>query len=586
MKKYFTYILMLIFLVVLVGCGGKKPIDPEEPSENPDETPLEGEYLHTPSEVLLLDEQNSYIELLNVKATKLTENTKVYKIVDGNVVDASLDDLFIGMENIFVRYINDEIDQILIDGDPIFPKIRVAIRNSITNISDESTIFHDFVTIHFPFETKIKAYDGSFEEIIPAGSIIKFISGQSGIGYYEGKILKLFDKRIIIEDTVGTFTVLSISRALGTPSYEGNLEMSLVGGRILLTNEIIMEDYLKNVVPSEMPTSWNMEALKSQAVAARTYAYREIYNKNFMNLGYVVDDSEYSQVYNNQAEHDRTNQAIRETMGITMFNNNEPIVAYYFSASSGLLAKGNEVWIENGIVEDIPYLQGGNLTTETVDFTDEDSILSFYRKLSLTAPSGNSSYFRWAVTMNKEQLRATLNHNLPLMIPGNEQSYPVLKDGVWVTSETFPTDIGAINNIFVSERGSSGVVMSLQIEAENITFRICNQYNIRFTIRPMNCGSDVVRYYTTGNSVSYKSSDKNPSILNSGFFALEWIGDELTFFGGGNGHGVGMCQYSANYYAGTGMIYTEILNVFYKNIEFVNTSNTYVPLENYEQFFK
>ena len=74
--------------------------------------------------------------------------------------------------------------------------------------------------------------------------------------------------------------------------------------------------------------------------------------------------------------------------------------------------------------------------------------------------------------MNKEQLRQTLNTNLPLMVPSNKKSYPILENGSWVV-KNFPSDIGEINKIYVSERGESGVVVSLTVEASLISARIC-----------------------------------------------------------------------------------------------------------------
>ena len=125
--------------------------------------------------------------------------------------------------------------------------------------------------------------------------------------------------------------VTSINRALGNPTYSGTLEIMSVAEGLLLINEVLMEDYLRKVVPSEMPSSWEIEALKAQSIAARTYAYREIYNRTYIDKGYVVDDSESSQVYNNQSENERCNAAIKATEGETMFYNGKPIVSYYYS---------------------------------------------------------------------------------------------------------------------------------------------------------------------------------------------------------------------------------------------------------------
>ena len=175
--------------------------------------------------------------------------------------------------------------------------------------------------------------------------------------------------------------------------------------------------------------------------------------------------------------------------------------------------------------------------------------------------------------------------------PQYPESYLVLENNTWVQKDYnsgFPSDIGEINKIYVSERGESGVVVSLTVEAKNVTFKIYNQYNIRFTIRPRtsDCGSLVTTKTAKAFDGNYTGSTTNASILYSGFFAIEEKDGNILFYGGGNGHGVGMCQYSTHYYGSNGWLYQDILKQFYSNIEFVDTSNSYQALENYEEFFK
>ena len=534
--------------------------------------------------LLLLDTKNNYIELLDTPATKLTEDTVIKKLVGDKLEDASYSDLYIGMNNLYVKTNGDVVEMILIDNEPVFNRVRVAIRKTLTNISDKSTLYHDSITIELYADTNIKTYDGSESYKVGANQSIEFFVNDNKISFYVGRKLVEATKRIILEESDKEMKITSITRN-SKKLYKGNLELSLVNGRILVINDLLMEDYLKKVVPSEMPASWNLEALKAQAVAARTFAYKSIYNKSYRTQGYVVDDSENSQVYNNLNETDATNRAVLETKGITMLYNNNPINAYFYSSNGGLKGKGNEVWITNKVGSDIPYLQGGNETNKSVNVNDEASVLSFFKTLSMDAPSGNSNDFRWLITMSKSQLRQTLNTNLKAMGASNNKSFPILENGNWV-AKAFPNDIGEISNIFVSQRGSSGVVISLQIVASNVTFRIYNQSNIRFTIRPDDCGSDVTLYRAKANSSSYTHTTTNPSTLKSGFFALEWNGNNLSFYGGGWGHGVGMSQYGANSYASKGKNYREILNTYYTGVEFVDTSKEYKPLRNYKKYFE
>lgn len=80
-----------------------------------------------------------------------------------------------------------------------------------------------------------------------------------------------------------------------------------------------------------MPASYEKEALKAQAVCARTYAYRQIQGNAYGQYGAHVDDSTSFQVYNNINTSERTDQAVNETYGQMLFYNNKPIEAFYYS---------------------------------------------------------------------------------------------------------------------------------------------------------------------------------------------------------------------------------------------------------------
>lgn len=70
--------------------------------------------------------------------------------------------------------------------------------------------------------------------------------------------------------------IQSLERQDGAPVYQGSMELIPDEQGILLVNELCLEEYLKGVVPSEMPSSYSLEALKAQAVCARTYAWKQI----------------------------------------------------------------------------------------------------------------------------------------------------------------------------------------------------------------------------------------------------------------------------------------------------------------------
>ena len=186
MRKILIYICVVLFLF-MVGCNNPTPEVPggnigggeenkgDEENNNNDETIKEDKYDIIHSTLLLLDLEKEYIELLNTSATKLSKETKVYKLVGEEKKEATFDDLYCGMNNIFVKTKNDlEVLEILIDNEPIFNRMRVAIRNSIANISDINTLYHDSVTIYFQSDTIIKTYDGKESINVKAKQTLNF----------------------------------------------------------------------------------------------------------------------------------------------------------------------------------------------------------------------------------------------------------------------------------------------------------------------------------------------------------------------------------------------------------------------------
>ncbi len=133
-------------------------------------------------------------------------------------------------------------------------------------------------------------------------------------------------------------------------SYRGSLHLVSTGNGFDVRNTLPLEQYLYSVVPSEMPASWPLDALKSQAVAARTYALVDL--KRSHRRGYDVAATTASQVYQGvKAEHPRSTQAVIATRGQVVTFKNEPIDAYFHSTSGGKTEFGGDLWANK------PYLK-------------------------------------------------------------------------------------------------------------------------------------------------------------------------------------------------------------------------------------
>lgn len=130
--------------------------------------------------------------------------------------------------------------------------------------------------------------------------------------------------------------------------YRGSIRLSAVGDAVEVVNVLDLEAYLRGVVPAEMAASWPLEALKAQAVAARSYTLTSL----DPTARYDLCATDECQVYRGvEAEHPRTDEAIAATAGVVVTYQGEAARTYYHSDSGGAVASSQEVWGTR-----IPYL--------------------------------------------------------------------------------------------------------------------------------------------------------------------------------------------------------------------------------------
>ncbi len=327
-------------------------------------------------------------------------------------------------------------------------------------------------------------------------------------------------------------TVHSLHRDLGNPSYEGVLEIRKTEEGLLLINEVGLETYLRYVVPSEMPASYEMEALKAQAVCARTYACKALEEGRMEKYFGDVDDTVSFQVYNNMESHERTDRAVQETAGKVMTSGGKLITAYFFSTSCGHTST-DEVW--NGETKET-YLKSTYLGEEEKNLETEEAFSSFIQSEAPSYDQGET-WYRWKVEFPFETL---------------QERFRLLE-----------TEGGELCTIRVKERGESGVVKQLELQGTQKSRILTNEYEIRQWLSPGDLPVE-----RGGRTVSGEMS-----ILPSAYFYCEPVKEEngqirsVRILGGGYGHGVGMSQNGADQMAQEGKSWEEILNFFFQNIE-------------------
>ena len=129
-------------------------------------------------------------------------------------------------------------------------------------------------------------------------------------------------------------------------SYAGRILLHATGEQLLLVNEVSLEDYLKGVLPGEVPGSWPIEALKAQAVAARSYAvWRVSETRRAGASAFDLDDSVSSQVYQGLAAHaERSDQAVDACAHEVLSFNGKIAQCFFHSNSGGHTAGSDEAW--------------------------------------------------------------------------------------------------------------------------------------------------------------------------------------------------------------------------------------------------
>lgn len=380
-------------------------------------------------------------------------------------------------------------------------------------------------------------------------------------------------------------TIESIVRSQGVPSYSGSIEITAEEDGLLLVNEVLLEDYLCKVVPSEMPSSYPKEALMAQAVCARTYAYGKMLKSGLPTLGAHVDDSAGFQVYNNIKEQGTTTEAVKATHNKIAQYQGTPIGAYYYSTSCGV---GSDASVWHGSGENPAYLVPQVIAFETVseiaqgsegsvsensvdeilvkdgptasDLASEEVFRDWIMDQDDTHYESKEGWYRWTYTVEElhteymeEVLQKRYESNSKLILTQNAEGE--------FESQPIPS-LGKIKDISITKRLPGGVADELMITGSEATIKVLSELNIRYVL------SDGVTKVLRQSGDEVNASSTLPSAFC--ILDLEMEEDVVTGYrvtGGGFGHGVGMSQNGARNMAQAGKSCEEILTFFYPGIE-------------------
>lgn len=371
---------------------------------------------------------------------------------------------------------------------------------------------------------KLKASDGSFKEVLTGPLRIKMKGNPS--------------------------TLVKIN---GT-RYRGDIiiahQVSGDNNRLQVINQLDVESYLRGVVPREMPVSWHMEALKAQAVSARTYALRSMGRHG--SEGYDLCCGQHCQVYGGaDAEFDRTDEAVETTRGRVLTYQGQLAQTFYHATNGGHTEAPENVWANS-----LPYLK------------------------SLPDPYDDPH--------NQENMVHNRAIWGPVSFSGEDLESRLKSHGV---------DIGQVLDVKIKEKVSSGRVVNLEFVGVKGTFNALKEKartifsytdekgnnepglnsqmfeletDSRVWIQTAEGKKEVSRL--EGNSVltargNHQLKDKDRDIIikgsNGEIIRVPPVPTAFEIRGYGWGHGVGMSQNGAYNRALAGYTYREIMDFYY-----------------------
>lgn len=492
----------------------------------------------------------------------LSEFFNVYK-VNGVFKAMKSAGTLIGYDKVSLYIKDGTIEAALITEDIYAKNIRVLINNS-----DYTSFYHDNVMV---------TSDTDFT--ITYGDTVKEYKADEKVEFRNGSE-ELKNGTAIVQSKTedGKIKVTSVERQSGSPQYRGKLELSRDDKGVILINELSVEEYLYGVVPSEMPVSYETEALKAQAICARAYAYRQMESEKYAAYGAHLDDSVSSQVYNNVAEDEKAIFAVDDTYGVVPCYDGEVIEAFFFSTSCGTTSNNSSVW--GGYQK--PYLLD-SLQTEYNDLANmsaEESFRSFIDgELGMGFLEESEPFFRWTVEFTKEQMTEAINANLYNRIQAMPE-YILAKDKSGNYNKKDIASVGDVVSIEVTKRGDSGIIEEMVITGSQETILVKGQTNARALLSPLNVtirkqdGSTVTGWQSLPSAYYYIDFVSNEAEVITGDETQGTVtegeadnGGSFVIYGGGFGHGVGMSQNGANNMAKLGYTSSDIISHFYTAVE-------------------
>ncbi len=402
------------------------------------------------------------------------------------------------------------------------PSLRIRIINSV----DTLKIVLNNTWAIIDNKTSLRILNSGEEILIVAENdkLRLSINGNSSFEFNESFILKSLEES-------GTLRIKNVPFGVGwwwenkeDRIYEGELRFySKSNDKIEVVAHLSLEQYIKGVVPYEIGNNSPIEALKAQAVAARSEGVMALHSKLFIGNNHDITSDVECQVFSgNKKRTSLSDRAVEETKSIVLSEKGKPINAYYSSNCGGHSELIKNVWGERPGVESYSVSGFDEESFDELDLSDENVL----RKWLLSSPSSfcnpnttsglpvwSQSNFRWKFDYKSNDINKTTSKG---------KSY------------------GNLLDIKILQRGESGRATKAKFIFETEIVEITGELKIRQMFAPP---------------------------LRSACFIVDKKDSGFTLYGAGWGHGVGMCQSGAIGMANSGKNFEEILKHYYRKAE-------------------
>lgn len=350
---------------------------------------------------------------------------------------------------------------------------------------------------------------------------------------------------------------------IGGSSYRGMLTFAVSGSSLTAVNVIDMEEYLYGVVPAEMGEAFPTEALKAQAVAARTYTIYKM--GGHTSEGFSLCDGVCCQVYDGyDGEYASTTKAVDATEGEIMTYNNEIVQAVFSASAGGYTENSEDVWWAT-----VPYLRA---VPELVEYSGVDWTKTISENDLNDLVDAKGENVGWVDDIVITKL-ADGGRVQEIQLVGSKGSVTLDSDGMrtyfsassmgYLPSKMFTIngeggDIGVFSadgstSSFVASSGGS--LMSAAAKSGIVAKTVGDLYGLNGTKISLDIEGSVEKSTSSFGEVNIED-----------VYISTASGGKFVFVGYGNGHGVGLSQKGASAMASAGYDYDEILLHYYTGV--------------------